>query len=171
VGSSLHFLKDSHAKHFQKKLSGKGSHIALLPTIVGQVFGFVNNHHFQILSYLRITDLLVLSFSFGKIKENQNQIIPRLWVGGNAIISFQKPWSSRFLASSIFSMSDCHLPFVGCSFFMAEIIIALEYLHCLGMALVLSITLLSAFIEFYEPSQQCRILMHLGTECGVIFAS
>jgi serine/threonine protein kinase len=56
-------------------------------------------------------------------------------------------------------------------FFMAEIIIALEYLHCLGMALVLSITLLSAFIEFYEPSQQCRILMHSGTECGVIFAS
>jgi hypothetical protein len=75
-----------------------------------------------------------------------------------------------FLASSIFSMSDCHLPFFGCSFFMAEIIIALEYLHCLGMALVLSITLLSAFTEFYEPSQQCRILMHSGTECGVIFA-
>jgi hypothetical protein len=53
---------------------------------------------------------------------------------------------------------------------MAEVIIALEYLHCLGMALVLSITLLSAVIEFYEPSQQCRILMHSGTECGVIFA-
>ncbi len=80
-----------------------------------------------------------------------------MWFGGNAIISFQKPWSSRFLASSIFSMSDCHLPFFGCSFFMAEIIIALEYLHCLGMALVLSITLLIAFIEFYEPSQQCKL--------------
>jgi hypothetical protein len=147
-------LKDSHAKHFQKKLSGKGSHIALLPTIVGQVFGFVNNHHFQILSYLRITDLLVLFSLFWKKKRKAESNNSRLWFGGNAIISFQKPWSSRFLASSIFSMSDCHLPFFGCSFFMAEIIIALEYLHCLGMALVLSITLLSAFIEFYEPSQQ-----------------
>jgi hypothetical protein len=74
VGSSLHFLKDSHAKHFQKKLSGKGSHIALLPTIVGQVFGFVNNHRFQILSYLRITDLLVLSFSFFLEKEKKIRI-------------------------------------------------------------------------------------------------
>jgi hypothetical protein len=82
-------LKDSHAKHFQKKLSGKGSHIALLPTIVGQVFGFVNDHRFQILSYLRITDLLVLFFFLGKRKENRNQITPGCGLEGMQLYPFK----------------------------------------------------------------------------------